>query len=122
MKAPSKNSSQSEKIKFAYPLETSKQMKENYESRNNFYEEKVEESKPIISIVKRINVSAKKNTIFDSNGILLIGSHKIVKKKPLENIPRSNKISLPNNNNNNNNMETLNPNEQILPITKRIHK
>ena len=91
--------------------------KENYEtlSRNSMYEEKLEEVKPNnLSIIRRININSKKNTIFDSNGVLLIGSHKIVKKKITENSNNSNKTIVLSNN--------YNGNEKEVHITKRIHK
>lgn len=83
--------------------------KENVEVKKKavIYEDKPEETTPI---TKRINVSRKKvNTIFDNSGVLLIGSHKIIKKKPAENLNLGKKISLPNNT------------ESSVPITKRIH-
>ena len=83
--------------------------KENAENKKRavIYEDKPDETTPI---TKRINVSKKKiNTIFDNSGVLMIGSHKIIKKKPAENLNFGKKISLPNN------LETN------IPIVKRIH-
>ena len=105
LKAPSKNGPQMEKLR----NEEDRMSKENVEVKKKavIYEDKPEETTPI---TKRINVSRKKvNTIFDNSGVLLIGSHKIIKKKPAENLNFGKKLSLPNNI------------ESSVPITKRIH-
>ena len=107
LKAPSKNGPQMEKLR--NEQKEDRMSKENVEAKKKavIYEDKPEETTPI---TKRINVSRKKvNTIFDNSGVLLIGSHKIIKKKPAENLNFGKKISLPNNI------------ESSVPITKRIH-
>ena len=79
------------------------------------YEEKMEDLPAPVSIMRRINVSSKKSSIFDSNGVLLIGSHKIVKKKPIETTNFHKRLSILNSI-----AENSEPNN--VPITKRIHK
>jgi len=113
LKAPTKNGSQAEKLRSELQEQREHRItKENLESIKKvvIYEDKPEETTPI---TKRINVSSKKRgTIFDTNGVLLIGSHKIVKKKPAENLNFGKKISL------HNNSDIY---EQNVPITKRIN-
>lgn len=66
------------------------------------------------NVVKRVNLTQKGHSIFDSNGVLLIGSHKIVKKKVEGKNDTQKKFKFIH-------TEENKVNTQI-PITKRIHK
>lgn len=66
------------------------------------------------NVVKRVNLSHKGHSIFDSNGVLLIGKHKIVKKKVGEKNESQKKFKFIHNEENKVNTQ--------IPITKRIHK